>query len=282
MAAAGFEQFLGELECPVCLLVPREGPVGACPVGHIVCKTCKVNVEICPTCRRPIPKDGTSIIVNKMLEQIPHTCKYKDFGCEIQKHVLELVEHESQCPERTIKCPHLACYVEVQMKKYHEHAWASNCNTESIPIDKERYTLFKFFTRNGDSIQDRISRDSNWTMKGFVGSFEGLEIFYHHQHYFAAEKTFAFYITVPLASNEAEKYLVKITLKNQNDERKSLASIQNVISMDSAPRDKKEILASKNVMFVSWRQMSGYLNWTETDGKQSSAIVTKVDIIDDE
>ena len=103
MTAAGFEQFLGELECPVCLLIPREGPVGACSVGHIVCKNCKVNLDSCPTCRRKF--DGTNAIVNKMIEEVTHSCKFNQFGCKIKQHLNELVEHESKCPERTVKCP---------------------------------------------------------------------------------------------------------------------------------------------------------------------------------
>ena len=29
-----------KVECPVCLMVPREGPVPCCPVGHIICSPC--------------------------------------------------------------------------------------------------------------------------------------------------------------------------------------------------------------------------------------------------
>ena len=38
--AEGLERYLmGELECPVCLLIPRESPVGACPVDTLFVKT---------------------------------------------------------------------------------------------------------------------------------------------------------------------------------------------------------------------------------------------------
>ena len=30
----------GAVECPVCLVVPREGPVPCCPHGHITCSPC--------------------------------------------------------------------------------------------------------------------------------------------------------------------------------------------------------------------------------------------------
>ena len=29
-----------KVECPVCLVVPREGPVPCCPSGHITCSPC--------------------------------------------------------------------------------------------------------------------------------------------------------------------------------------------------------------------------------------------------
>ena len=61
-------------------------------------------------------------------------------------------------------------------------------------------------------------------------------------HYFAAQETFAFYVTMAEDSSKAEKCLIKITLKNPKDERKHLTNIQNVISMDSAPSDRKEVV----------------------------------------
>ena len=277
-AAPGFEQFLGELECPVCLLIPREGPVAMCSVGHIVCKTCKVNTKTCPTCRRPMLKEGTNTVVNKIIEQVPHPCKYKQFGCEVKKRHNDLVDHESRCPERTVKCPYLNCKKEIQIRKYNDHAAAftSQCNDLSISVSD--YSFSDLYARNGENIQDQMTRDVMWAMTGFEGFGT---FFYLHQHYFAVEKIFAFYITVPMSSKEAEKYLAKITLQNRNDKRKSLANIQNVISMDSAPRNRKEVLASKNVMFVPWLQMSGFLKWTENKRNQKSEIVTSVDITDE-
>ena len=83
--------------------------------------------------------------------------------------------------------------------------------------------------------------------------------FYFHQPYFSAEKTFAFYVTAAEHLSEAKKYLAKITLKNQNDERKSLTIIQDVISMDSAPSNRDAVLASESVMFVHYKTMSGFM-----------------------
>ena len=81
MASGGNDSLSDELECPVCLVIPREVPVPACPVGHIVCKKCRVNVTTCPTCRRQMHQDGTNTFANKMIERIPHPCKY---GCQVK------------------------------------------------------------------------------------------------------------------------------------------------------------------------------------------------------
>jgi len=275
--AAGFERFLGELECPVCLQIPREIPVAACPVGHVVCQTCRVNVIDCPTCRRPMTEDGTNTLANKMIEEIPHPCKYSQFGCKIKKHKIELEEHEARCPERTIKCPHLRCNEKVQIRKYHEHAFLSDCNRGISEIGEESST--RFGCKDGESIEGRICRSSSWSMQGFEG-LDTHETFYLHQYYFAAEKAIAFYVTMAEHSSETEKYLVKITLKNQNDERKYLANVQNVISMDSAPRNINEVVASKSVMLVPWSMMSGFLKWKKVGGRHSSDIDITIDIID--
>ena len=84
-------------------------------------------------------------------------------------------------------------------------------------------------------------------------------------------------------ASEADKYLAKMTLKHQSDERKSLSFIQNVISIDSSPTDSKSALASSSVMFVHWRTMSEFLKGEKetTDEKQSNTFIieTTLDIL---
>ena len=45
-----------ELECPVCLSLPREAPIYQCENGHMVCKNCLPKLKECPVCKRPIGK----------------------------------------------------------------------------------------------------------------------------------------------------------------------------------------------------------------------------------
>ena len=35
------EDLKKEVECPICLEIPKTGPIYACPNGHLVCQNCK-------------------------------------------------------------------------------------------------------------------------------------------------------------------------------------------------------------------------------------------------
>ena len=113
-----------------------------------------------------------------------------------------------------------------------------------------------FEKERGESLQIALPEDMIWSMRAFE---DHGKLFYFHRHYFSAEQTFAFYVTMAEHAGEADKYLAKMTLKHQNDERKSIPITQNVISIDSAPTDIKAVLASRSVIFVHWRTMSGFL-----------------------
>ncbi len=52
-----------DLECPVCLSVPREGGMVPCPNWHLVCERCFRNLDLpkgCPECRAEYPFDASS------------------------------------------------------------------------------------------------------------------------------------------------------------------------------------------------------------------------------
>jgi len=251
-----------ELQCPVCLLIPREVPIPACPVGHIVCKDCRVNVTTCPTCRRHMLKDGTNTLANKMIERVPHPCKFSP--CQVKNYLNEIKEHEARCPERTIKCPHIGCKEQVKVSEYQTHAMTSStCNDYNDNLSRTIRTTFVF----DQSIFNKTAFGS-WRMRAFE---QHGKLFYFHQHFFAAEKIFALYVTMAEDSGEAKKYLAKMTLKIQHDDdRKSLSIAQNVISMELAPSDRKLLFASESVMFVHWKAISGFMKWMDVteDGEQ--------------
>ena len=64
----------GAVECPVCLVVPREGPVPCCPSGHIICSPCLERLRRegrggCPTCRVPMG-EGKSLLAKVVIEHM--------------------------------------------------------------------------------------------------------------------------------------------------------------------------------------------------------------------
>ena len=182
------ESIADEFECPVCLLIPREVPIPACSVGHIVCQSCRVNVTDCPTCRRQMPEDGTNTLANKLIEKIQHPCKYKQFGCQVKNTLKDIRKHEDNCLNRTIKCPYLECESEVQIRKFHDHAMSSfSCNIHP----NNRVTNFNsnFFQSSKNSEPSKIL---NWKMRAFVDRGKR---FYFHMHYISYAKTFGFYFT---------------------------------------------------------------------------------------
>ena len=112
-----------QLECPVCLNIPRELPIPCCKSGHIVCRPCKTRVRDCPTCRQPMPADMTNSVVGGLIEQVQHKCKYSDQGCEVMMMLNDLQVHERKCQERTIKCTFHNCGSIVRLKDLNEHTF---------------------------------------------------------------------------------------------------------------------------------------------------------------
>ena len=44
------------LECPVCLVVPKSGPIYQCRNGHLLCHQCHPKLKRCPLCKIPLEK----------------------------------------------------------------------------------------------------------------------------------------------------------------------------------------------------------------------------------
>ena len=67
-----------ELECPVCLMLPRCPPVLQCKVGHIVCEECYLKLlsinqaKICPQCRSQFNSPVTRSFLAEKLHMESH------------------------------------------------------------------------------------------------------------------------------------------------------------------------------------------------------------------
>ena len=108
------------MQCPVCLKVPREGPVYQCERGHCLCGTCRIQLTECPICRMVLGQ-CRNLVVEQLLPEVPHVCKFSDDGCTFEKNIPELRCHEEDCPYRLVNCVKLKCDRQVSMAKMLEH-----------------------------------------------------------------------------------------------------------------------------------------------------------------
>lgn len=92
------------IECPICFKIPRSLPVSCCGAGHVLCEDCKKTMTFCPICRGSVMYN-TNTLAGKISSIIPHPCKFDIFGCSVVQNVMEIVDHEKICAERTVKCP---------------------------------------------------------------------------------------------------------------------------------------------------------------------------------
>eukprot|EP00092_Neocalanus_flemingeri_P022326 GFUD01024210.1.p1 GENE.GFUD01024210.1~~GFUD01024210.1.p1 ORF type:complete len:385 (+),score=80.51 GFUD01024210.1:46-1200(+) len=117
-----------KIECPVCMETPREGPVYACPNGHLVCKECRS--ESCPTCRVSMG-NGKSLLAVTVIENIEHLCKFVDCGELFANDKVD--EHEKICKHRTVSCPYDLCNEKISLSKLLEHLGKQTCCSTSVP-----------------------------------------------------------------------------------------------------------------------------------------------------
>ena len=104
------------LECPVCLTTPSNpGKTHFCSNYHVVCDSCFMKVERCPTCR-----SDKFIVQNTFLQNIlsvlPKICPYTEEGCNQEfepEDETELEKHVENCDNRRIDCLHSYCSTRV-------------------------------------------------------------------------------------------------------------------------------------------------------------------------
>ena len=98
--------FTADLECPVCLLVPRQVPIYTCVLGHIICSECRPKVKKCPICKGSYlrgykvgeKRDSRNFFAEKFLSTIERKCRYETFDCTFASlDGDELIKHEQNC-----------------------------------------------------------------------------------------------------------------------------------------------------------------------------------------
>ena len=95
MAEKALQRVAKEMECPVCLEVPKTIPIFQCQQGHIHCKDCHPKLASCPLCRAKISEARSSIaekIVSSLAGFHP-TIKCIKIGCKEALHSQNFEDH---------------------------------------------------------------------------------------------------------------------------------------------------------------------------------------------
>jgi len=141
-----------QIECPVCLEVPRKGPVYACPNGHLVCQKCKR--ESCPTCREAMG-NNKSLVAIAVIDKIPHECQFD--GCKEEYPIEDIEDHEKACYYRLVACPNYGqCDQKVPLYMIFAHLAKKPCSSNGEPIRVYETTGFsKYLVSNRKTLERR-------------------------------------------------------------------------------------------------------------------------------
>ena len=136
------------VECPVCLHLPRRGPIPACPNGHIICLACKEKIEerakkagteaICPTCNGTLG-NHTSLLAARLLEGVGHECKFT--GCGEEMTLEDLEKHEKICQHQLVSCPLDQAHI-LSILDLRNHTTMMNCRVKVQELELNEHRLF--------------------------------------------------------------------------------------------------------------------------------------------
>ena len=145
------EDLREDLECPVCLLIPKKGPIYQCESGHIHCQTChsRGGLRLCSICRGPLG-NTRNLVLEKIIAKLPTKCKFTEYGClEEEKLPEEMIRHEQICNFRGVRCFFPRCneivtmpdlYDHIKMKHDYAHNYCSESDlTVNFKLSKDLY-----------------------------------------------------------------------------------------------------------------------------------------------
>jgi len=269
------------VECPVCYSIPRDLPIPCCPAGHIMCTTCRGRVLHCPTCRRQL-EDNTSSLAAALIEKVQHKCLYWDFGCKQKDFLARLVRHEEACEDRTIQCPGPnGCEEKVQLKDFHRHAARNSCSVELKKMTK--FNLSKGWMQwDGMTLKKgqefNLREDLAWSFFHFT-KFD--QQFYFSAQYFAAEELFLFYVMILGGADASESFNSRITIVNAGNNSR-ITFEGPIMALDKIPRSEQDLMESPACFSVHYRTMRNMLSITEVGENRNLAwsvdFETEVDV----
>ena len=267
------EVLASTLACPVCFNVPRELPIPQCPAGHIVCKKCRPQLRECPTCRRRLFADNHSSIAAYLIDQVPHNCKFNEFGCKDKGLLSEIVIHEKKCPERTVRCAIKGCSEVVQLKKFplHTKECFSYYREENRLENSVVTTLSRNFLKwDGESKVPRQEFDLETDRGTDCLSFMQLDKrVYVYKGYSSEYKYFFFCVLIGEEKEVAERYLATIEVFNK-DSKMSASITCPVLPLDEFPESTLDMIESPGVWKIPYETIRNLFKIEEIEKEENS------------
>jgi len=198
------QQIKDKIECPVCMDLPRSGPVPVCPNGHFVCKKCKR--DSCPSCRIAMGM-GESLLASTILENIEHKCRFMDCNVNLPPKAIE--KHETACSQRTVSCPDADCSLIVPLANLVDHLLSSQwcCIEDQAPLE---LGIVGWNTRVYDTGDVTHFQDRTWPMHIYSFSSEVFAIFPR-----MADRQIFFVIVMFASEIECSRFRVEIIVHHK-------------------------------------------------------------------
>ena len=198
-----FEEMKAKIECPVCMEVPREGPIRQCPNGHLLCPTCVDKRERdkktdCPSCRAPMGQIQ-SLLATSIIEDLDHECTHR--GCAAMVHFKEYNSHLEKCLYRLGCCPNINCGEEIVFKDLEQHVRICPLGFDfQFDTDKQYQTF--------DVEKTDLNENVKWVTHWYDNAFLQTE---------RSNGEYIFEVGMVADKEECSRYMAEILLFDKND-----------------------------------------------------------------
>ena len=253
------ENIKPHLECPVCLNVPKVGPIYQCRNGHLLCKNCHPKMVKCPICQIPLEK-----LRNLLSEQIVAMIypeyqfaaertptRTRDFIWQGQLHWRENIRqsgamnipqlaNQQQRIERNI-CLSISAAIENGVPEVVPVNWPSSLIMQTIPISLINRTGKDFFSNSRTVLFHPSEEESLKNLTNLLGN-NGLAGCVH----FSGTQNCEIKVLILLYSAERKVFLGFIP----NDQTNFVERIREEIRKEKSKRDQS-LGAIANTQFTN-------------------------------
>ena len=236
-----------ELECPVCITLPESRPIYQCENGHIICKSCRKQLETCPQCRTPLG-NSRSLAAESCLDALIEPCTFAKHGCDAKLLPHNQEDHKKNCDYRLVPCPVKKCQQTVSfcnvmnhLQSYHgKYVQISGKFSRVLTLECDAVNCYAYKDKHF-LIMKTITPNGNWHFWVYgLGSREQIANFFF-----------------------------EISLYNRHGSSK-LLSQEPVLSLDKSPediiRDKDGLVLTEKA--ISRLLISGPTSYTVSIGEK--------------